>query len=178
MLQERVKLWGRTPGGRDWWFPGWMARRLCRTAPLQDLQGEIGTTNSVLRDKQSFECTIAHHHSVTRRKIRLIEVNAKFRHLKKLTCKGTLRQVFIRVYRLEIANFLRIFSHVGIFDHAKWSVHSPVASLPFSLIQPTKTKVDPCRSGSGFTIAARTLQPRIAFKTMGHHTLLTHTEHT
>jgi hypothetical protein len=31
-----------------------------------------------------------------------------------LTCKGTLRQVFFRVYRLEIANFLRTFSHVGI----------------------------------------------------------------
>ncbi len=30
-----------------------------------------------------------------RRKIRLIETNAKCRHLKKLTCKGTLRHVFI-----------------------------------------------------------------------------------
>jgi hypothetical protein len=29
-----------------------------------------------------------------RRKIRLIECNAKCRYLKKLTCKGTLRQVF------------------------------------------------------------------------------------
>jgi hypothetical protein len=48
-----------------------------------------------------------------RRKIRLIEGNTKFRHLKKLTCKGTLRQVFIRVYRLEIQ-----VSHVGIFDTA------------------------------------------------------------
>ncbi len=32
---------------------------------------------------------------VTRRKIRLIEGNAKCCHLKRLTCKGTLRQVFI-----------------------------------------------------------------------------------
>ncbi len=31
-----------------------------------------------------------------------IDTKAKCRHLKKLTCKGTLRQVFIRVYRLEI----------------------------------------------------------------------------
>ncbi len=38
----------------------------------------------------------------------------KCRHLKRLTCKGPLRQVFFRVYRLEIANFLRTFSHVGI----------------------------------------------------------------
>jgi hypothetical protein len=48
------------------------------------------------------------------RKIRLIEGNAKCRHLKELTCKGTLRQVFIRVYRLQIANFLFKFSYVGI----------------------------------------------------------------
>ena len=30
-----------------------------------------------------------------RRKIRLLEGQAKYRHLKKLTCKGTVRQVFI-----------------------------------------------------------------------------------
>jgi hypothetical protein len=33
--------------------------------------------------------------STNRRKIKLIEGNAKCRHLKQLTCKGTLRQVFI-----------------------------------------------------------------------------------
>jgi hypothetical protein len=65
----------------------------------------------------------------------LIGVNAKCRHLQKLTSKGTLRQVFIRVYRLELANFLRTFSHVGIFDQAVWSGLSPVAPLPFSLVQ-------------------------------------------
>ncbi len=55
-----------------------------------------------------------------RRKIRLIEGNAKCRHLKTVTCKETLRQVFIRVCTLEkkIANFLRTFSHVGIFNRA------------------------------------------------------------
>jgi hypothetical protein len=53
-----------------------------------------------------------------RKKIRLIKGNAKCRHLKKLTCKGTLRRVFIRVYRLAIviSNLLRTFSHVGIFN--------------------------------------------------------------
>ncbi len=30
------------------------------------------------------------------------DTNTKCRHLKKITCKGTSRQVFIRVYRLEI----------------------------------------------------------------------------
>ncbi len=33
--------------------------------------------------------------SRSRRKISLTEVNAKYRHLKKSTCKGTLRQVFL-----------------------------------------------------------------------------------
>jgi hypothetical protein len=51
-------------------------------------------------------------------KIRLIEVNGKCRHLKKLTSKGTLRLVVIILYRLEIANFLRTLSHVGIFNPA------------------------------------------------------------
>jgi hypothetical protein len=32
---------------------------------------------------------------------------------KKVICKGTLRQVFIRVYRLESGD---IVSHVGIYD--------------------------------------------------------------
>jgi hypothetical protein len=31
-------------------------------------------------------------------------------HPKKLTCKGTLRQVFIRVYRLEIQSVMLVFS--------------------------------------------------------------------
>ncbi len=35
---------------------------------------------------------------------------AKFRHLKKLTCKGTSRQVFIRVCRLEIQSVMLVFS--------------------------------------------------------------------
>ena len=34
--------------------------------------------------------------------INYIETKAKGCHLKKFTCKGTLRQVFIRVYRLEL----------------------------------------------------------------------------
>ncbi len=46
-----------------------------------------------------------------RRKIRLIEGNAKCRHLKKFTCKGTLRQVFI-----SLRPRTRFYSHgVNIF---------------------------------------------------------------
>jgi hypothetical protein len=54
-------------------------------------------------------------HLITR-KIRLIEDNTKCR--KKMACKGTLRQMFIRVYRLEIASFLSTVSHVAISDPA------------------------------------------------------------
>jgi hypothetical protein len=40
-----------------------------------------------------------------RRKIRLIESNAKCRRLKKLTCKGTLRKVFICLRPLPFLGF-------------------------------------------------------------------------
>jgi hypothetical protein len=36
-----------------------------------------------------------------RRKIRLKESNAKCRHIKKFTCKGTLRQVFICLCKIS-----------------------------------------------------------------------------
>jgi hypothetical protein len=39
-----------------------------------------------------------------------IETKVKCRHLKTLSCKGTLRQVFIRVYRLEIQSVMFVFS--------------------------------------------------------------------
>ena len=46
---------------------------------------------------------------VTHRQINKIDTKAKCRHLKKLTCIGTLRQVFIRV-RLEILSVMLVFS--------------------------------------------------------------------
>ncbi len=46
------------------------------------------------------------HHGL----MNFIDTKAKCRHLKKLTCNGTLRQVFIRVYRLEIQSVMLIFS--------------------------------------------------------------------
>ncbi len=49
------------------------------------------------------------HHGL----INFIDTKAKCRHLKKFTCKGTLRQVFIRVYRLEIQSVMLDF-----FDQA------------------------------------------------------------
>jgi len=64
--------------------------------------------------------------------MRLIEVHAKCRHLKQVTYKGTLRQVFIRVYRLVIVNFLHTFSQVDIFNPA---LLSPIAPLLHSLVQ-------------------------------------------
>ncbi len=64
-----------------------------------------------------------------RRKIRLIEGSAKCRHLKKLTCKGTLRQVFT-VYISEAQNpippppllrtvYKRVYNTVYLFTHGK-----------------------------------------------------------
>jgi len=38
------------------------------------------------------------------------DTKAKFRHLNKFTCNGTLRQGFIRVYRLEIQSEMLVYS--------------------------------------------------------------------
>ena len=38
------------------------------------------------------------------------DTKAKCRHMKILTCKGTLRQVFIKVYGLEIQSVMLVFS--------------------------------------------------------------------
>ena len=43
--------------------------------------------------------------------INYIDNKAKYRHLKILNCKGTLRQVFIRVCRLEIQSVMLVFSN-------------------------------------------------------------------
>jgi hypothetical protein len=39
-----------------------------------------------------------------------IGTKAKCRHLKRFTGKGTLRQVFLRVYRLEMQSVMLVFS--------------------------------------------------------------------
>jgi hypothetical protein len=57
--------------------------------------------------------------------ITYINIKEKCRHLKKLTCKGTLRQVFIRIYTGDTVG------HVGIIDPALWIV----ALLTISLVQ-------------------------------------------
>jgi hypothetical protein len=51
---------------------------------------------------------------VESRKIRLIEGNAKFCHLKKLTCKGTLLEVFICLRPRTPAHSIRVY---GIIIH-------------------------------------------------------------
>jgi hypothetical protein len=62
--------------------------------------------------------------------INYIDNKAKCRHLKKLTCKGTLRQVFIRVYRLEIQSIMVVF--VTLFVNCCHSSHlSGSTSPPF-----------------------------------------------
>jgi hypothetical protein len=41
--------------------------------------------------------------------INFVDTKAKCRHLKKLICKGTLRQAFIRVYRLDMQSVMLVF---------------------------------------------------------------------
>ncbi len=66
---------------------------------------------------------------------------------KKFTCKGTLRQVFIRVYRLVIQ------SQVGIFYPAVWTVvpltFSLVSSPPLSLPCVNNYTIQCVRGGGG-----------------------------
>ncbi len=69
-----------------------------------------------------------------RRKIRLIDVNAKCRHLKNLTCKGTSggRCVSELIDWLEIANFLRC-SVLLVFSTQRCDLYSPLLPLSPSL---------------------------------------------
>ncbi len=56
-----------------------------------------------------YDCT-ALAVALLHRLINYIDTKAKCRHLKKFTCKVTLRQVLIRVYRLEIQSVMLVFS--------------------------------------------------------------------
>ncbi len=49
-------------------------------------------------------------YSITDGLINYTDIKAKCRHLIKVTCKGALRQVFLRVYRLEIQSDMLVFS--------------------------------------------------------------------
>ncbi len=56
-----------------------------------------------------------------------VDIKTKCRHLRKLTCQETLRQVFIRVYRLERQSVMLVFS--------TQLCELYVAPLAFSLVQ-------------------------------------------
>ncbi len=60
--------------------------------------------------------------------------SSSIKHLLQNFISGIFYSSTHRAYRLAIANFLRTFSHVGIFDPALWSVLSPAAPFPFSLV--------------------------------------------
>jgi hypothetical protein len=75
----------------------------------------------------------------------------KMSSTKKIDMKRTLRQFFIRVYR-DYGNFVRTFSHVGIFNPALWSVLSLVAPLPFSLLQLSPLPPSPCEWVLTYTV--------------------------
>jgi hypothetical protein len=52
------------------------------------------------------QCLLGREHGLSN----YIDTKAKCGHLKKLPCKGTLRQVFIRIYRLVIQSVMSVFS--------------------------------------------------------------------
>jgi hypothetical protein len=57
-------------------------------------------------DKLQISLCNGEHHGL----MNYIDTTAKCRHLKQLTCKGALRQMFIRVYRLKIQSIMLVFS--------------------------------------------------------------------
>ncbi len=76
---------------------------------------------------------VALHYVATSEKhwlINYIDIKSKCCHIKKLTCKGSLQQMFIRAYQ----------SHVGIFDPALWTI----APLTYSLLHLSPPSTLPC----------------------------------
>jgi hypothetical protein len=70
--------------------------------PDPDSEYESGSTDTIEFGSKTLVSTM---HGL----INYIDTKAKCRHLKKLTCKGTLRQVFIIVYRLELLSVIVVF---------------------------------------------------------------------
>jgi hypothetical protein len=66
--------------------------------------------------------------------INYIETKGKCRNLKKLTCKGTLRRVFIRVYGLEIQSVVLVFStqicELLPLSPSIWFISPPIPPFP------------------------------------------------
>ena len=82
VLEFRTNLWGQEPSRNRVVVP---ARQVTQADGIESLKSIPGLLKSLIIPPLEQE----------RRKIRLIENIAKCRHLKKLTCKGTLGQVFI-----------------------------------------------------------------------------------
>ncbi len=77
-----------------------------------------------------------------------IKTKAKGSHLKKFTCKGTLRQVFIRVYRLELHfNYMLVFltqlCELLTLQYSLWFNSSPPHPHPL----PCVNKYKVCKRG-------------------------------
>jgi hypothetical protein len=73
------------------------------------------------------------------------DTKAKFRHLKKLACKGTSRQMFIRVCRLEIQSVMLVFS-TQLCELLPLWVNSPPLSVWISILY---THIQCVRGGYG-----------------------------
>ncbi len=84
------------------WGPLLKLRPLSKLGPLLKLGSTVkGRVNC----RSQAHCRRQGYHGI----LNYIDTKAKCRHLKKLICKGTLWQVFIRVYRLEIKSVMLVF---------------------------------------------------------------------
>jgi hypothetical protein len=78
---------------------------------------------------------LSENEGLLRRKIRLIEVKAKCRHLHILTCKGAFCGKCLSEFTdwMEMANFLPTFSHVSILTTQLCDLCSPLLPISPSL---------------------------------------------
>jgi hypothetical protein len=111
---------------------------------------------------QGIQYTVGH------RLINIIDTRAKCCYINKLTYKGTLRQVFIRVYRLEIQAVMLVFS-TQLCELLPLSLLFSVLTLPPSPLPFTRIQ---CARGGGVwgsepqtdTPAAKSLYRSIFFR--------------
>ncbi len=86
--------------------------------------------------------------------INYIDTKAKCRYLKKLTCKGILRQVIIRVFRLKVQSVMLVFSVSFVnccsFLPSLW--FSTLPPSPLSYVNKSVFTKTVCKSRGGYRV--------------------------
>ncbi len=88
--------------------------------------------------------------------VNYIDTKAKCRHFNKPTCKGTLRQVFNKVYRLEIQSVMLVFSTqvcelLPLFP-SHWFTSSPHPPPPPGVNKYSVYTYSVCKGGGGYGV--------------------------